>query len=155
MEFNSKRPFDYRLLKDIQEEMYQGEEKINAIFMVITSLTVFIALLGLFGLASFSTEQRTHEIGIRKVNGATVGDILLLLYREFFWLILVGFVLAIPIAWWRLNIWLESSFIYYVDIKWYTILLAGALAMIVGLATISFHVTRAASRNPVDAIKYE
>lgn len=155
LEFNSKRPFDYRLLKDIQEEMYQGEEKINAIFMVITSLTVFIALLGLFGLASFSTEQRTHEIGIRKVNGATVGDILMLLYREFFWLILVGFVLAIPIAWWRLNIWLESSFIYYVDIKWYTILLAGALAMIVGLATISFHVTRAASRNPVDAIKYE
>jgi len=155
VDYNAKRPFDYTMLKEIQEEMYQGEEKITTIFSVISALTVFIALLGLYGLSSFSTEQRTREIGIRKVNGAGVGDILFLLYREFFWLILIGFILAVPVAWWRLTIWLESSFIYFVDIRWGSMLLAGFLAMVVGLATISYHVVRAASIDPVNAIKYE
>ena len=154
-DYNAKRPFDYKLLSQIQEEMYEGEEKITTIFIVITVITVFIALLGLFGLSSFTTEQRTREIGIRKVNGATLGDIILLLYKEFFWIIIVAFIIAIPIAYWRLKVWLESSFIYYVDVQWTTILLAGLSALLVGLATISFHVVRAASSNPVDAIKYE
>lgn len=155
IDYNAKRPFDYTMLESIQEEMYQGEEKITTIFRVISALTVFIALLGLFGLSSFSTQQRTREIGIRKVNGASSEDILLLLYREFFWLIFFGFVIAVPVAWWRLSVWLESSFIYYVDILWGSILLAGLLAMVVGFATISFHVLRAASIDPVSAIKYE
>lgn len=154
-DYNAKRPFDYKLLSQIQEEMYEGEEKITTIFIVITVITVFIALLGLFGLSSFTTEQRTREIGIRKVNGATLGDIILLLYKEFFWIIIVAFIIAIPTAYWRLTVWLESSFIYYVDVQWTTILLAGLSALLVGLATISFHVVRAASSNPVDAIKYE
>ena len=154
-DYNAKRPFDYKLLSQIQEEMYKGEEKINIIFIVITIITVFIALLGLFGLSSFTTEQRTREIGIRKVNGATLSDIILLLYKEFFWIVIISFILAIPIAYWRLTIWLESNFIYYVDIQWKTILFAGFSALIVGLATISFHVVKAASCNPVDAIKYE
>ena len=155
IDYNAKRPFDYKLLAQIQEEMYEGEEKITTIFIVITVITVFIALLGLFGLSSFTTEQRTREIGIRKVNGATLEDIMLLLYKEFFWIIIIAFIIAIPIAYWRLTVWLESSFIYYVDVQWTTILLAGLSALLVGLATISFHVVRAASSNPVDAIKYE
>jgi len=154
-DYNAKRPFDYKLLSQIQEEMYKGEEKINIIFIVITIITVFIALLGLFGLSSFTTEQRTREIGIRKVNGATLSDIMLLLYKEFFWIVIISFIMATPIAYWRLTIWLESNFIYYVDIQWKTILFAGFSALIVGLATISFHVVKAASCNPVDAIKYE
>lgn len=154
-EYNAKRPFDYKLLSQIQEEMYEGEEKITTIFIVITIITVFIALLGLFGLSSFTAEQRTREIGIRKVNGATLVDIMLLLYKEFFWIIIIAFMVAIPVAYWRLTVWLESSFIYYVDVQWTTLLLAGILALLVGLATISFHVVRAASTNPVDAIKYE
>jgi putative ABC transport system permease protein len=154
-DFNAKRPFDYKLLSQIQEEMYEGEEKITTIFIVITVLTVFIALLGLFGLSSFTAEQRTREIGIRKVNGATLGDIMLLLYKEFFWIIIIAFIIAIPVAYWRLTVWLESSFIYYVNVQWTTILLAGLTALLVGLATISFHVIRAASSNPVEAIKYE
>jgi len=154
-DYNAKRPFDYKLLSQIQEEMYKGEEKINIIFIVITIITVFIALLGLFGLSSFTTEQRTREIGIRKVNGATLSDIMLLLYKEFFWIVIISFIMATPIAYWRLTIWLESNFIYYVDIQWKTILFAGFSALIVGLATISFHVVKAASYNPVDAIKYE
>lgn len=154
-DFNAKRVFDYTLLSEIQEEMYQGEEKINLIFRIITALTVFIALLGLFGLSSFIAEQRTREIGIRKINGASVFDILLMLYKEFFWLILIGFVVAIPVAYWRLSLWLESSFIYYVDIHWFSMILAGLLALVIGLATISYHVIRVSSGNPVDAIKYE
>jgi len=154
-DYNPKRPFDYKLLSQIQEEMYQGEEKINTIFIVITIITVFIALLGLFGLSLYTTEQRTREIGIRKVNGATVGDIMFLLLKEFIWIIIIAFILAVPIAYWRLSIWLESSFIYFVDIKWPTILLAGFAALVVGIATISIHVLKAASTNPVDALKYE
>ncbi len=154
-DYNAKRPFDYKLLAQIQEEMYEGEEKITTIFIVITVITVFIALLGLFGLSSFTTEQRTREIGIRKVNGATLGNIMLLLYKEFFWIIIIAFIIAIPVAYWRLTVWLESSFIYYVDVQWTTIFLAGLSALLVGLATITFHVVRAASSNPVDAIKYE
>jgi len=151
-DYNPKRPFDYKLLSQIQEEMYQGEEKINTIFIVITIITVFIALLGLFGLSLYTTEQRTREIGIRKVNGATVGDIMFLLLKEFIWIIIIAFILAVPIAYWRLSIWLESSFIYFVDIKWPTILLAGFAALVVGIATISIHVLKAASTNPVDAL---
>jgi putative ABC transport system permease protein len=153
--FNAKRAFDYKLLTDIQEEMYQGEEKINLIFRIISALTIFIALLGLFGLSSFIAEQRTREIGIRKVNGATMSDILLLLYKEFFWLILIGFVVAVPVAYWRLSLWLESSFTYHVQIYWYSMLLAGLMALVIGLATISYHVIKVSQSNPVDAIKYE
>ncbi len=151
----AQRPFDYTHLAQIQESMYEGEEKINLIFNITALLTVFIALLGLFGLSSFTAEQRTREIGIRKVNGASTLDILLLLNKEFFWLILIAFIVAVPVAWWRLDIWLETSFVYAVDISILSIVLAGIYAVLVGLLTISFHVTKAASTNPAEAIKYE
>lgn len=154
-ENGAQRPFDYTMLAQIQEEMYEGEEKIQLIFNITALLTVFIALLGLFGLSSFTAEQRTREIGIRKVNGATMYDILVLLNKEFFWLIIIAFVLAVPIAYWRLMLWMEASFVYAVGIKWTSVALAGFYALIIGLLTISFHVTKAASSNPADAIKYE
>lgn len=151
----AERPFNYTMITNLQEEMYEAEEKISTIFLIISSLTVFIALLGLFGLSSFTAEQRTREIGIRKVNGATVFDILILLFKEFFWLLTIAFVIAVPVAYWRLSIWLETSFMYYTDIHWYSILLAGVLSIVVGLLTISFHVIKVASSDPVEAIKYE
>jgi len=154
-EMNAGRPFNYTLLTNMQEEMYEGEEKIGTIFLIISILTVFIALLGLFGLSSFTAEQRTKEIGIRKVNGASLWDILILLFKEFFWLILIAFVVAVPVAYWRLSIWLETSFMYYTDIHWYSIALAGILSMVIGLLTISYHVIKVASSDPVEAIKYE
>lgn len=153
--YGAQRPFNYTMLSQIQEEMYDGEEKIDLIFKIISILTVFIALLGLFGLSSFTAEQRTKEIGIRKINGATLFDILILLYKEFFWLILIAFALAVPLAYWQLSSWLETSFIYYVEINWISVLFAGVLAMIVGMLTISFHIVRVASSDPVKAIKYE
>lgn len=153
--FSANRPFNYEFVDDSMDEMYQAEEKIGIIFRIATILTIVIALLGLLGLSSFIAEQRTKEIGIRKVVGASVGNILNLLYREFAILILIAFVLAVPIAWWRLDIWMESSFVYHQPVQLISILISGILAFIIGLGTISFFILRVATGNPVDTIKYE
>jgi putative ABC transport system permease protein len=153
--FGAGRPFDYRYVTDILEDQYEGEHKIGLIFNIATAITIFIALLGLLGLSSFVAEQRTKEIGIRKILGASVGNILKLLYREFIVLILIAFVLAVPVAWWRLDIWLNDSFIYHTSLNWGYFALAGLVAFVVGMATISFYIVRAATSNPVDAVKWE
>ncbi|HPI87098.1 MAG TPA: FtsX-like permease family protein, partial [Bacteroidales bacterium] len=153
--FQAGRPFDYKYVSQILEEQYGGEKKTGIIFNIATIITIFIALLGLLGLSSFVTEQRTKEIGIRKILGATVPGILNLLYREFVILILIAFVLAVPVAWWRLDIWLNDSFIYHTSLNWTYFLLAGGLAFAVGIMTISFYIIRAANSNPVDAVKWE
>lgn len=153
--FSANRPFNYEFVDESMDEMYQAEEKIGTIFRIATILTIVIALLGLLGLSSFIAEQRTKEIGIRKVVGASVGNILNLLYREFAILILIAFVIAVPLAWWRLDIWMESSFVYHQPVQIASILIAGLLAFIIGLGTISFFILKVATGNPVDAIKYE
>jgi len=154
-ELGAKRPFDYEWLKDTWDGMYESEQKLGVIFTVATVLTIFIALLGLLGLSSFVAEQKTKEIGIRKVMGATFGNILLLLYREFIYLILIAFAIAIPVAWWQLSNWLDSSFVYHISVSIVTIILAGFLAMLISMLTISFHTLKAGMSNPVNAIKYE
>ena len=153
--FGAGRPFDYRYITQILEEQYEGEKKIGVIFNLATIITIFIALLGLLGLSSFVTEQRTKEIGIRKILGASVGSILSLLYKEFILLILIAFVIAVPVAWWRLDIWLNDSFIYHTSLNWIYFLLAGLMAFLVGMLTISFYIVKAATSNPVDAVKWE
>jgi len=154
-EFNAKRPFDYEFLEEQMDEMYQSEEKISTIILIATSLTIFIALLGLLGLSSFIAEQRTKEIGIRKVVGASVANILKLLYREFAILIVIAFIIAVPVSWWRLNIWLETSFVYHQSLQWTYFLIAGLVAFVIGIGTISYFILKAATGNPVEAIKYE
>lgn len=154
-EFGSNRPFDYRILENTWDEMYEAEKKLGVIFRIATLLTIFIALLGLLGLSSFVAERRTKEIGIRKVLGASVPNILLLLYKEFFMLIGIAFVIAVPLSWWRLSEWLETSFIYSTSISIQAFLWAGILSLLIGLITISFHSIKAAINNPVDSIKYE
>ena len=118
-------------------------------------MTIFIALLGLLGLSSFVAEQRTKEIGIRKVVGASVANILKLLYREFVMLIVIAFFIAVPVSWWRLTIWLETSFVYHQSLQWTYFLIAGLIAFVIGLGTISYFILKAATGNPVKAIKYE
>ena len=112
-------------------------------------------MLGLLGLSSFVAEQKTKEIGIRKVLGASVGNIMGMLYKEFIILILIAFVLAIPIALWQLYDWLDTSFVYHTNISVLSVLLAGLIALVISILTISFHTLRAVMGNPVDAIKYE
>jgi putative ABC transport system permease protein len=154
-DFGSKRPFDYEMLDVMQEESYGAEERTGVLFLIISGITMFIALLGLLGLSSYTAENRTREIGIRKVNGALTSDIMLLLFKEFIWLILIAFVLAVPVSIWRLTLWMEESFVYYTEIHWYSVAIAGLAAVIVGLLTTSFHVIKAAGANPVESLKYE
>ncbi len=153
--FYNQYPFSFRYLSERMDEMYQAEAKISSLVSVATFITIFIALLGLLGLSSFIAEQKTKEIGLRKIMGASIPNILGLLYREFAILMLIAFILAVPVAWWQLQNWLETTFIYHPPLQWYDFVISGVVAFIVGLATISYYIIRAASRNPVDAIKYE
>jgi putative ABC transport system permease protein len=154
-EFGAKRPFDYTFLDQTMDDMYQAEIKLGKLFRLTTIITIFIALLGLLGLSSFMAEQKTKEIGLRKIHGASVWNILQMQLREFAILILVAFILAVPVAWWRLDEWVSSTFIYHDKIRLASFFLAGIISLAVGLLTISFHTYRAAVSNPVDAIKYE
>jgi len=153
IEFGPVGPFEYSFISDDLDAMYFGEEKSGWIINGITMLIIFIALLGLMGLSSFIAEQKSCEIGVRKVMGGSTHGILLMLYREFALLILISFVLAVPLAWWGLNDWLNTNFVYHIHLHWVYFLIAGLGAFIVGLGTISYFIIKAASLNPVDAIK--
>ena len=154
-DFGAKRPFDYVFLDQSLDEMYQAEEKLGVIFRIATILTIFIALLGLLGLSSFIAEQRTKEIGIRRILGASTSNVVWLLFKEFITLIILAFIIAVPFSWWRLDIWINDTFIYHDTMNWASFAIAGVLALAIGIITISFHVLRVASANPVDSIKYE
>jgi putative ABC transport system permease protein len=154
-DFGPKHPFNATFIEQSYEEMYGSDRNVGTIIQITSILTIFIALLGLLGLSSFIAEQKNKEIGIRKIHGASIRNILYILYKDFATLILLAFILAVPVAWWRLNIWLETSFIYYRPLDWSAFILAGILAFVIGLGTISYYVVRAASGNPIDAIKYE
>ena len=149
-EFN----YNYHFIDDDFRSKYPEEEKIREIYIVFGSLAVFVACLGLFGLASFSVEQRTKEIGVRKVLGASVREIVLLLSKEFTKWILAANLIAWPLAYYMMNRWLEN-FAYRINIKWDIFIFAGILTAIVAFVTVSFHSMRAAKSNPVDALKYE
>ena len=154
-EFGAGRPFSYSFLSERLDSMYKAEDKIARIFRITALLTILVALLGLLGLSSFVAEQRFKEIGIRKVLGASLESVVRLLLKEFVVLILISFVIAIPIAWWRLDIWLDSTFVYHGPMNWMIFIIAGLLALVIGLLTMSFFVVKAASSNPVEAIGYE
>jgi len=154
-DFGSNQPFRFEYMKDRLNEMYVTDEKTGTIIQVGTLFTIILALLGLLGLSSFIAEQKTKEVGIRKIHGASVRNILYYLYKDFVGLFVIAFVVAVPFAWWRLNIWLESEFVYYQEIQWITFVYAGVLSIVIGIATISYFIIRTARGNPVDAIKYE
>jgi putative ABC transport system permease protein len=122
--------------------------------MTFTSLAVFIACLGLFGLIAFTAEQRTKEIGIRKVLGASVSNITYMLSKELITLVIVSNVIAWPIAWYVMSQWLQS-FAYRIQIEWYIFVSAGLLAVIIALATVTTQSVKAALLNPVDSLKGE
>ncbi len=154
-EFGAIHPFDYDYLATVMDDMYQAEDNIGKVFTIASLLSVFIALLGLLGLSSFIAEQRTKEIGIRKVVGASLVSILRLLFKEFVILILIAFVIASPLAWYFLNDWLEVNFVYQAKLGVLTFITGGVISFIIGMLTIAFHIYRAASSNPVDALKCE
>ena len=146
--------FDYYFLDEKFNEQYKNDRLFGNVFGLFSALAIFIACLGLFGLSLYAVNQRTREIGIRKVVGASVTTIVLLLCRDFIKLVLLASLLAFPVAWWIMNKWLED-FSYRINISWGIFLLAGAAALFVSLLTISFQAIKAAISNPVKSLRTE
>jgi len=148
------QPFSYQFMDDSFDEMYRAEQRVGTIALTFAGLAILIACLGLFGLAAFMAEQRTKEIGVRKVLGASVGSIVTLLSKDFLKLVLVAIIIASPLAWYAMNNWLQD-FAYRIDIEWWYFALAGLLAVGIALLTVSFQSIRAALMNPVKSLRSE
>ena len=153
-EFLPKRPFDYQFLSESYQHLYEAEQKQNQLFSIFSGLAIFIACLGLFGLASFNTLQRVKEIGIRKVLGASVPNILALLSGEIVILILVANLLAWPVAWLLMRYWL-GTFAYHINMSLLVYLTAAAIAVLIALITVSTQTVKAALGNPSQTLRYE
>ena len=147
-------PFTYSFLDQDYEALYRAESRLSRVFGIFTGLAIFVACLGLLALAAFLAEQRTKEIGIRKVMGASVRSIVLLLSKGFTRLVLIAFVLVIPLAYWAMHTWL-SDFAYRIEISAWPFLLAGGVALLIAWLTVSYQSVRAALSNPVDALRDE
>lgn len=150
----SDLPFSYSFLADDLTAQYTAERRMSRIFALFSALAIVIACLGLFGLAAFTAEKRTREIGIRKVLGATTGGIVALLSRDFARLVLVAFVIATPVAWYGMNRWLDD-FAYRIEVPWTAFVMAGLIALAVALLTVGYHAARAAIVDPVNSLRYE
>ncbi len=153
-EFEPERPFEPFFLDDNLNQLYEREGRLSKIFSAFALLAIFIGCLGLFGLAAFAAEQRTREIGIRRVLGASVSGIIGMLSKDFLKLVLVAILIASPAAWYFLDRWLQN-FPYRVEIDWLVFALAGLAAMLVAGLTVSFQSLRAAVANPVDSLRSE
>ena len=147
-------PFSYRFLDDSFNEMYRAEQRVGKIAMIFSVLAILIACLGLFGLATFIAEQRTKEIGIRKVLGASVQGIAKLLSKDFIKLVVIAFVIATPLGWWFMQKWLQE-FVYRINISWWVFAVAGFAALMIALVTVSFQAIKAAIANPVNSLRTE
>ncbi|WP_266368333.1 ABC transporter permease [Tellurirhabdus rosea] len=146
--------FNYQFLNQNFARQYSTEQKQGRLLQVLTALAIFIACLGLFGLAAFTAEQRTKEIGVRKVLGASVTSIVVMLSKDFLTLVVIAVVIACPIAWYGMTRWLQD-FAYRIDLAWWMFALAGVLAVVVALLTVSFHAVKAALMNPVKSLRAE
>jgi putative ABC transport system permease protein len=146
--------FDYYFLDARYNAQYANDRLFGKAFAIFSGFAIFIACLGLLGLALFATVQRTKEIGVRKVLGASVGNIVLLLSRDFIGLVIIAFFIASPIAWFVMHRWLQD-FAYRIGIEWWVFVLAGTLAVAIALATISYQAVRAAITNPVRSLRSE
>jgi len=153
-QYNGQYPFDYTFLDDIFNNLYKGEQREGTLFNYFAGIAIMISCLGLLGLAAFTAQVRTREIGVRKVLGATVSEIIGLLAKDFIKLVLIAIAIAIPAAWFSMNKWLED-FAYRINIGWYVFVLAGLTAIIIAFITISFQSVKAALANPVKSLRSE
>jgi putative ABC transport system permease protein len=147
-------PFEYNFLDQQYDDMFDKEEKLGSIFSIFTALAIIIACLGLFGLAAYTAEQRTKEIGIRKAMGASTSNVVRMLNQEFTKLVLISFLIAIPVAWYFMNEWLKA-FAYKTTIGIWPFLAAGFAAIMIAWLTVSYQSIRAARANPVDSLRNE
>jgi len=148
------RPFNYYFVDDAFNKQYASEERFGKLFLYFAVLAIIISCLGLLGLASYSTLQRTREIGIRKVLGASIPGIVAMLSKEFLKLILTSLLVAFPLVWFSMNKWL-LNFEYRTSIEWNSFFVAGFIAIIIAIITISFQAIKAAVANPVKSLRTE
>ena len=147
-------PYEYNFLDEEFDQLYRNDQRRGKIFAMFSILTIMLACLGLLGLASYTAEQRNKEIGIRKVNGASVNNIVMLVSQEFLILVSVSVIIACPVAWYFMDTWLQN-FAYRTEISVLTFLLSALVALLVSFLTVSFHTIKAALTNPVEALRYE
>jgi putative ABC transport system permease protein len=152
--FSPGFPFNYKFLDESFGEMYQAEDKLSTLLWVFTIMAIVVGCMGLFGLAAFNSEQRTKEIGIRKVMGATVMSIVTMLSKSFLRPVFIASLIAFPIAWMLMDKWLQD-FPYRVEISWWVFAIAAVAALVIALITISFQTIRAAVSNPIKSLKTE
>lgn len=147
-------PFEFRFTDQNYQLQMTNDEKLASVFSIYTALSVFLAILGVLGIASNATRKRIKEIGIRKVNGARVYDILALLNKDFIKWVAIAFVVAAPVSWYAMNKWLEN-FAYKTDLSWWIFVMVGLLTMLIALLTAGVQSWRVANKNPVEALRYE
>jgi putative ABC transport system permease protein len=147
-------PFDYTFMNDRMQSAYENDIVLSQIINSFTLIAILISCLGLFGLTAFSAEQRSKEIGIRKVLGASVSGIVGLMSKDFLRLVIVAFIIATPVAWWAMHQWLQG-FVYRVSLSWWMFVAAAAAAMLIALLTVSFQAVKAALANPVKSLRSE
>jgi putative ABC transport system permease protein len=153
-QFNNEIPFEYYFLDKAFDAQYKSETRLGKLIGLFTLIAILIGSMGLLGLVSFNTTNRVKEIGIRKINGAKISEILTMLNRDFIKWVIIAFVIATPIGWYAMNTWLES-FAYKTDLSWWIFALAGLLALGIALLTVSWQSWKAATRNPVESLRYE
>jgi len=146
--------FEYKFLDEKIEGFYKQESQLAALYKIFAAIAIFLSCLGLYGLASFMAVQRIKEVGIRKVLGASTGNIVFLFSKEFIILIAIAFTIATPIAWYYMHQWLQD-YAYRINISWWLFAAAGLVAIIIALATISFQAIKAAIANPVRSLRSE
>ena len=147
-------PFKYQFYDEWFDSMYRSEEYFARTISLFAILAIVISCIGILGLAIFSSERRTKEIGIRKINGARISEILLMLNREFIFLVAIAFLISVPVEWYAMHKWLQS-FAYKTELSWWIFGLSGLMAFIIALLTVSWQSWSAATRNPVEALRYE
>jgi putative ABC transport system permease protein len=152
--FSPNFPYEYAFLDQGLEDLYQNEQKLGKIFSSFAFLAIFISCLGIFGLASFTAERRTKEIGIRKVLGASISNIMVLLSKEFSRWILLANIVAWPVAWYAMHLWLQN-FAYRSSLNPLLFLLAGVLSMIIAALPVGYQAIKAAVADPIDSLRYE
>ena len=152
--FSPNQEFNYTFMNQDFDAVYRTEQRTGTIFVSFTTLAIVIACLGLFGLAAYAAEQRTKEIGIRKVLGASMSTIVQMLSKDFIKLVLIAIIIASPLAWWAMNKWLQD-FAYRIHIQWWVLAIAGSGAILIAFITISFQSIKAALTNPVKSLRSE
>jgi putative ABC transport system permease protein len=148
------QPFNYRFMDEDFDNVYRSEQRVGQIFITFAIISIIIGCLGLFGLSAYTAERRTKEIGVRKVLGASVSNIVALLSKDFLQLVVLSIIIGCPVAWYAMNSWLKD-FAYHIDLAWWMFAGAGLLAIVIALLTVSFQSIKAALMNPVKSLKSE